>query len=142
MINIVWLTHTFFRYYKHIDVTSSAFLLVFLSLGCLSDLSYVVIGLLLIHVILALFIKYYSFRLSIDEQIFKDLIHQPIEHHSQYAQDIDQALNLLKLSASDAPIRDWQERCLATLKLIKIHFFLFSMQVLISFVVVIVFRSG
>lgn len=142
MMNIIELTHAFFRYYKHIDITSSVFLLTFLVLGCFSDLSYRATGLLFTQVLLAVAIKYYSFRLSIDEQIFRSLIHQPSEIVCQQAENIDQSLALLKLASSSCtPTRSWQVRCLATLKLIKIHFLLFSLQVLVAFVSVLFFNN-
>ncbi|SDB89800.1 hypothetical protein [Acinetobacter boissieri] len=141
MMNIIELTHAFFRYYKHIDITSSVFLLTFLVLGYFSDLSYGVIGLLFTQVLLAVAIKYYSFRLSIDEQIFRSFIHQPSEIACQQAENIDQSLALLKLATPLTPTRSWQARCVATLKLIKIQFSLFFIQVLVAFVSVIFFNN-
>ena len=138
MINIIHLTRASLSYYKTIDVSSSILLLIFLTLNFFQSLSYISSICLILNAILAIIIKYYSLRLSIDKQLFDYLAEQPNESLPEQAKALDNSLLLLQLSSHSKINRDWEDRCLATFRMIKQQFILFILQAFICLLNVLI----
>lgn len=138
MINIIHLTRASLSYYKTIDVSSSILLLIFLTLNFFQSLSYISSICLILNAILAIIIKYYSLRLSIDKQLFDYLAEQPHESLPEQAKALDNSLLLLQLSSQRKINRDWVDRCLVTFRMIKQQFILFILQAFICLLNVLI----
>lgn len=137
-MNILNLTYACLNYYKTLDILSSILLAIFFILEFFYCGSKLTLLCLFIHVVIALTLKYYSLRLSIDQNIFQYIQQQSDDNLLKQTKQMDESLMALNLSKSTE--RSWNVRCLATIHLMKIQFYIFITQILIALITITMFK--
>lgn len=131
-MNQIQVTYAFLDFYKYVDALSSLLLVVMLVMAMSHPMMGALSVFFIAQIVAALAIKYYTFRLSIDRQLFDDLRRVNVSELSERAVELDKSLQSLHLLPTSKAGRDWRDRCLATIRMTKIHFALLIIQILVT----------
>jgi hypothetical protein len=80
--------------------------------------------------------KYWALRVALDAELFRRLADR-VEQLAMHTTDLDQALAQLKLQPANQPARNWHDRSLAALRLLRLQVLWLLAQLLLAVLTVL-----